>query len=131
MTDDDAKSLAAALEKGLLPSFPERAVTAAALAELVLDATESALALSRGGPARPALEALELLATRLDLYEWDGPPGWDEVLARGLGPRATIAPRASVLDGLGEKRDRAGQLAAAHARARDEAAFLLSLGRHA
>src|SRR5207302_4552415 len=103
--------------------------TALALAELLLDATEAALPLLQAGPARPALEALELLATGLDLYSWDGPPGWDEVLARGLAPAAAVEPRASALDGLGEVPDRAAQLQRLDLRARAEAAHLVELGK--
>ncbi len=128
---DPVKSLAAALEKGFLPGFADRAATSLALAELVLDATESALPLARGDAARPALEALELLATGLDLFSWEGPPGWDVALARGLSPRARAEPAPSVLDGIGDAKDRAGQLLLLHARARAEAGRFLALGKRA
>ena len=83
----------------------------------------------QAGPARPALEALELLATGLDLYSWDGPPGWDEVLARGLAPAAAVEPRASALDNLGEIPDHAAQLQRLDLHARAKAAHLIELGK--
>src|SRR5712691_4647772 len=76
--------LARALAPGLRADFPGREDTALHLAELILDATEPALSLARGGPAEEPLAELELLAMRIDVYAWDGAPGWDEVLSRGL-----------------------------------------------
>jgi hypothetical protein len=123
--------LARSLAAGLRQKFAERDATALALAELVLDGAEVALPLAEGGPPDGALDALELLATRLDLFAWDGPPGWDEVLARGLAKRAPIAPRPAPLDGIGAAPDRAGQHALCVERAREEARRLIALGRAA
>jgi hypothetical protein len=130
-TDRPEAALAAALARGLNERFEAREATASALAELLLDATEDVLPLLEGQPAQPALDALEMLATSLDLYAWDGPPGWDEVLARGLHARAPLEPGPSPLDGLGDAPDRAAQLERADARARSEAALLVSLGKQA
>src|SRR6059058_905849 len=99
MTDAPERELARALEHGLRDAFPERARTALHLAELLLDAVDEALPLARG---RGSAAELELLAQRADVYGWDGPPGWDEVLARGIAERSGIAPGVSTLDGLGE-----------------------------
>ena len=95
------QALAQAISSALLPAFPAREETALHLAELLLDATESALALDRGGDAAQALAALELCATSADVFSWEGPPGWDVVLARGLASRRALAPGAAFLDGLG------------------------------
>lgn len=123
------KALASSLRRALVPGLAERDVTAQALAELVLDAAESAVALERGAAAGPSLAALELLATGLDVYSWDGPPGWDEILARGLGPRAGLLPSPPPLSGLGGAADRAAQLRLIEARARGEAGRFLAHGR--
>ena len=131
-----ARDLAASLLPLLRPGFRERQATAEALAELILDAAEAALSLEGGAPAGPPLATLELLATRADVFAWDGPPGWDEILARGLqrGSSAALSAngdQASVLDGLGDAADRSAQLARAEAAARAEASRLLALGRAA
>ena len=137
-----ARALAASLLHALRPDFRERAATAEALAELILDAAEAALSLEGGAPAGPPLRTLELLATRVDLFAWDGPPGWDEILIRGLRPPAAAGsalgaardlPSAahSPLDGLGDAADRAGQLARAEGAARAESSRFLALGRGA
>jgi hypothetical protein len=124
--------LARALLRALRDDFREREVTALQLAELLLDAAEDALPLVEGAEAGPALERLELLATRADLYAWDGPPGWDEVLKRGLSEsRRAFAPGASPLDGLGAPPTREAQRRLVEVRAREEARNLLALGRRA
>jgi hypothetical protein len=122
------RELARALEHGLRPDFPERAKTALHLAELLLDAVDEALPLSRG---KGDSAELELLAQRADVYGWDGPPGWDEVLAHGIAERGAPDPRPPPLGGLGAKDDRDEQRAAAEERVRDEAQRLLDLGREA
>jgi hypothetical protein len=122
------RELARSLEHGLRPEFPERAKTALHLAELLLDAVDEALPLSRG---KGDSADLELLAQRVDVYGWDGPPGWDEVLERGIAERGAPVPRPPPLDGLGAKDDREEQRALCHERVRDEAQRLLDLGREA
>ena len=128
MSDAPERELARALEHGLRDGFDGRAKTALHLAELLLDAVDEALPLSNG---RSGAGELELLAQRADVYGWDGPPGWDEVLARGIAERSGIAPQPSALDGLGasEHRDDQQQLLAARVRA--EAGRLVGLGREA
>jgi|GEM_PF-1600763 len=127
----EAPGLALAIERGLAAGFPERAATAQLFAELLLDAVDAALPLTRG-PAEPAAEALaqlELLATGADLYSWEGAPGWDEVLVRGLSSRTALLPGVSVLDGLGQPNNRREQRAELFGRARAEAVRLVELGR--
>ena len=123
--------LARALLRGMREDFAERDVSALQLAELVLDATEDALPLAEGAEAGPALARIELLATRADLYAWDGPPGWDEVLARGLKDRGAPSPGSSPLDGLGAGATREAQRKVVEDRARAEARNLLALGQRA
>jgi len=106
--------LAEALARALAPELAARRETALHLSELLLDAAECALPFTRGGDASEALSALELLATRADVFGWDGPPGWDELLARGLVGRTPFEPGASVLDGLGSLSGRAAQRESAY-----------------
>jgi hypothetical protein len=122
------RELARALEHGLRPDFPERAKTALHLAELLLDTVDEALPLSRG---KGDSAELELLAQRADVYGFDGPPGWDEVLARGIAERGPPDPWPPPLGGLGAKDDREEQHALAQQRLREEAQRLLDLGREA
>jgi hypothetical protein len=122
------RELARALEHGLRPDFPERTKTALHLAELLLDAVDEALPLSRG-KGDPA--ELEILAQRADVYGWDGPPGWDEVLARGIAERGAPDAKPSPLDGVGAPEQREDQSALAQDRIRDEAQRFLDLGREA
>jgi len=128
MTDAPERELARALEHGLRDAFPERARTALHLAELLLDAVDEALPLARG---RGSAAELELLAQRADVYGWDGPPGWDEVLARGIGERGELAAGMSPLDGLGDPPGREDQRQLAGERLQTEAQRLVALGREA
>jgi hypothetical protein len=123
--------LAEALSHALAPDLAARRETALHLSELLLDAAECAVPFTSGGDAAEALSALELLATRADVFAWDGPPGWDELLARGLIGRAPFEPGASVLDGLGSLSGRAAQREQLFAAARAEAARLLETARSA
>jgi len=128
MSDAPERELARALEHGLRDGFAERGKTALHLAELLLDAVDEALPLAHG---RGSAAGLELLAQRADVYGWDGPPGWDEVLARGIGERGELEPGPAPLGGLGEPGDREGQRQLATARVRAEARRLVELGREA
>src|SRR3989441_5934956 len=128
MSDAPERELARALEHGLRDGFSERGRTALHLAELLLDAVDEALPLARG---RGSAAELELLAQRADVYGWDGPPGWDEVLARGIGERGELAAGMSPLDGLGDPPGREDQRQLAGARLQTEAQRLVALGREA
>src|SRR5436853_2941340 len=128
MTDAPERELARALEHGLRDGFPERARKALHLAELLLDAVDEAVPLARG---RGSAAELELLAQRADVYGWDGPPGWDEVLARGIGERGELAAGMSPLDGLGDSPGREDQRQLAGERLQTEAQRLVALGREA
>jgi hypothetical protein len=128
MSDPPERELARALEHGLREGFAERGKTALHLAELLLDAVDEALPLARGGGSAASLE---LLAQRTDVYAWDGPPGWDEVLSRGIAERAGLTVHPSPLSGLGEPKEREGQREIAVARVREEALRLIELGREA
>ena len=123
--------LARSLLLGLRSSFAERDATARQLAELLLDAIASAIPLTRHEPSDGPLSQLETLAQQADLYAWDGAPGWDVVLQRGLEPREPIAPGPPVLDGLGLKSERTQQRGELKRRAHAEAERLVSLGREA
>jgi hypothetical protein len=121
--------LAAVLARALRDDFLERDATAQQLAGLLLDTVEAALPLTDHRPAEPALAQLEGLATSADVFAWDGAPGWDEVLARGLLPRPPVTPGSSVLDGIGAQDEREAQRGELKRRARAEASRLLHLGR--
>ncbi len=121
--------LAAVLARALRPGFAEREATALQLAELLLDAVEAALPLTDHRPAEPALVQLEGLATSADVFSWDGAPGFDEVLARGLLPRPPVPAGSSVLDGIGAHDERESQRGELTRRARSEASRLIDLGR--
>jgi len=123
--------LAAALLPAFRPDFAERDATAQKLAELLLDAVAAALPLTRHEPAEAPLAELEALAPETDVYAWDGAPGWDVVLARGLQGRANLAPGPSVLDGLGAWADRTQQRGELKRRAHGEAEKLILLSRDA
>jgi hypothetical protein len=126
-----AEHLARALSHALSPDFPERGPTALHLAELLLDAAETALPLAAGSVEDGQLAAVELLATSADVFAWEGPPGWDEVLARGLLPREPLPAGASVLDGVGAETTRSAQHRALLGRTRACAQLLLEKGRAA
>jgi hypothetical protein len=128
MSEAPERELARALEHGLRSDFGDRSKTALHLAELLLDAVDEALSLASG---KGDSAALELLAQRADVYAWDGPPGWDVVLARGIAERGAADVPASPLDGLGAADDRAEQRAAAQEQLRVEAQRLVELGREA
>jgi hypothetical protein len=124
-------ALADALVKGLREDFAGRKEAALQLAELILDATGPSLELANGGPAGEALGEIELCATGIDVYSWDGAPGWDEVLARGLskGGKQSAAP--DPLSGLGAPDSRDAQRALCEDRSREEARRFLSAAREA
>jgi hypothetical protein len=123
--------LADALVKGLREDFSGRNEAALQLAELILDATGPSLELANGGPAEEALGEIELCATGIDVYSWDGAPGWDEVLAHGLsrGGKESAAP--DPLSGLGAPASRDAQRALCEDRAREEARRFLSAAKQA
>lgn len=121
--------LAAALLRALRDDFAERDATALELAGLLLDTVDAALPLTDHRPAEPALVQLEGLATAADVFSWDGAPGWDEVLARGLRPRPAAPPGSSVLDGIGAHAGREAQRGELKRRARADASRLLTLCR--
>ncbi len=121
--------LAASLARALRDDFAERDATALQLAELLLDTVDAALPLTDHRPTEPALVQLEGLATSADVFSWEGAPGWDEVLARGLRPRPRVAPGWSVLDGIGAHSERESQRGELKRRARAEASRLVELGR--
>jgi hypothetical protein len=123
------ENLARALLGALRPEFPEREATARQLAELILDAVAAALPLTRHDPAEPALSELEAMAQQTDLYAWDGAPGFDVVLARGLGPRPPLPPGPPVLDGIGARPDRTQQRGELKRRAHAEAERLVEHSR--
>lgn len=123
------EELARSLLLALRTDFAEREATARQLAELLLDAVSAALPLTRPEPVAAPLAELETLAQQVDLYAWDGAPGWDVVLRRGLLPRGRVPPGAPVLDGLGARQERTHQRGELKRRAHAEAALLVSLGR--
>ena len=123
------ETLARALLGALRPEFPEREATARQLAELILDAVAAALPLTRHDLAEPALAELEALAQQTDVYAWDGAPGFDVVLARGLGPRPPLPPGPPVLDGIGARPDRTQQRGELKRRAHAEAESLVEHSR--
>ena len=125
--DELARSLRVALRE----DFAEREATARQLAELLLDAISAALPLTRPEPVAAPLAELETLAQQVDLYAWDGAPGWDVVLQRGLLAREPVAPGAPALDGLGARQERTQQRGDLKRRAHAEATRLVSLGREA
>ncbi len=121
--------LASALLEALRPGFAEREATARQLAELFLDAVAAALPLTRHEPAEAPLAELEALAQQTDVYAWDGAPGWDVVLERGLSGRAPVQAGPSILDGLGARPERTQQRGELKRRAHAEAERLLLLCR--
>ena len=123
--------LARSLLVGLRPQFAEREATARQLAELLLDAIAAALPLTRHEPSDRPLAQIESLAQQVDVYAWDGAPGWDVVLRDGIGPREPLEPGPSILDGLGAKPERTQQRGELKRRAHAEAERLVALGREA
>jgi len=121
--------LADSLARGLREDFPGRNEAALQLAELILDATGPALALANGAPAAEALAEIELCATGIDVYSWDGAPGWDEVLARGLSRSGPLSAGSDPVWGLGGSASRDAQRAVCEARAREEASRFLAAAR--
>src|SRR5207302_11270302 len=98
MSERPEKELARSIAVALRPGFARREATALQLAELLLDAVAAALPLTRHEPAEPALAQLEGLATQGDVFSWEGAPGWDVVLAPGLGAGDPMAPGRPGLD---------------------------------
>jgi len=123
------EALAQAILPALRPGFTEREPTARQLSELILDAVSAALPLTRHEPADAALAELEALAQQTDVYAWDGAPGWDVVLARGLVARPPAQPGPPVVGGLGAHPERAHQRGELKRRAHAEAEKLVALGR--
>lgn len=123
------EDLARALLAALRPDFPEREPAARQLSELLLDAVAAALPLTRHDPAEPVLSELEALAQQTDVYAWDGAPGWDVVLARGLGPRPPLPPGPPVVDGIGARPERTQQRGELKRRAHAEARSLVAHSR--
>jgi hypothetical protein len=131
MAELPENELARSLSLGLREDFPEREATARQLAELFLDAIAAAIPLTRHEPADGPLAELETLAQQADVYAWDGAPGWDVVLLRGLMQRERIEPGPSALDGLGAREERTQQRGELKRRAHAEAERLVLLGREA
>ena len=125
------EELAASLRFALRADFEGRDATARQLAELLLDAVAAAIPLTQHQPSDGPLAQLETLAQQVDLYAWDGAPGWDVVLARGLLQREPMPAGPSVLDGLGARTDRTQQRGELKRRAHAEADRLVLLGREA
>jgi hypothetical protein len=125
----EEESLARALLGAFRPEFAEREATSLQLAGLILDAVSAALPLTRHEPAEGALAELELLAQDSDVYAWDGAPGWDVVLARGLAPRPSLPPGPPLLDGIGAHAERTQQRGELKRRAHAEAERLVAFGR--
>ena len=123
--------LAAALLPAFRADFAARDASARQFAQLLLDVVAAALPLTRHEPSEPALAELEALAPDTDVYAWDGAPGWDVVLARGLAGRGKVEPGPAVLDGLGAKTDRTQQRGELKRRAHAEAQTLVALARDA
>lgn len=125
------EELAQKLLPQLRADFEGRDAAALQFAELLLDSVEAALPLTRHGPAELALPQLELLGQQADVFSYEGAPGWDVVLARGLAARAPLPPGPSILSGLGAFAERTQQRGELKRRAQAEAAKLLSHGRAA
>jgi len=125
------QELAQKLLPQLRADFEGRDAAALQFAELLLDSVEAALPLTRHGPAELALPQLELLGQQADVFSYEGAPGWDVVLARGLAARAPLPPGPSIVSGLGAFAERTQQRGELKRRAQAEAAKLLSHGRAA
>ena len=131
MSSGPEHALAAVLVRALREDFPERDAAALQLAELVLDVTGPALRLAAGEAAEGALAEIELCAMQLDVYSWEGGPGWDEILARGLGPDRRSSQPQDPLAGLGAAESRDGQRLLCEQRAREGADRFIALAKEA
>jgi len=125
------ETLAQALLRAFRPDFAEREASARQLSELLLDAVSAALPLTRHEPSETALLELEALAPQTDVYAWDGAPGWDVVLERGLLQRPAGSPGPPVLDGIGAREDRTQQRGELKRRAHAGADRLMEASREA
>ena len=125
------ETLAQALLRAFRPDFAEREASARQLSELLLDAVSAALPLTRHEPSEAALAELEALAPQTDVYAWDGAPGWDVVLERGLLQRPAVSPGPAVLDGIGAREDRTQQRGELKRRAHAGADRLMEASREA
>lgn len=125
------EELAQKLLPQLRPDFAGREAAALQFAELLLDAVEAALPLTRHGPAEIALPQLELLGQQADVFSYEGAPGWDLVLSRGLSERRRVPAGASIASGLGAFAERTQQRGELKRRAQAEASKLLANGRAA
>jgi hypothetical protein len=125
------EDLAQKLLPQLRPDFAERESTALQFAELLLDAVDAALPLTLHAPAGLALPQLELLGQQTDVFAWEGAPGWDVVLVRGLVQRPLLPAGGPVLDGLGASLERTQQRGELKRRAQHEAGRLIEHGRAA
>jgi hypothetical protein len=123
--------LARSLLVALRTDFAEREATALQLAELLLDAIAAAIPLTRHQPADAPLSQFETLAQQVDVFAWEGAPGWDVVLQQGLAQREPLPPNPSVLDGLGTQSERAQVRGELKRRARAEADRLIAAARQA
>jgi hypothetical protein len=131
MTEGPEQRLAAALVEGLRTDFAGRDAAALQLAELILDATQPALDLAGGGAAAEAVAEIELCAMQIDVYSWDGAPGWDEVLLHGLGPGKRESTAPDPLSGLGAQPSREAQRTLCEERAREAARRFLADAKEA
>jgi hypothetical protein len=125
------EELAQKLLPQLRPDFAEREATALQFAELLLDAVDAALPLTHHAPAELALPQLELLGQQVDVFAWEGAPGWDLVLTRGLVQRPLLVAGGPALDGLGTSLERTQQRGELKRRAQHEAGRLIEHGRAA
>jgi hypothetical protein len=125
------EELAQRLLPQLRADFEGREATALQFAELLLDAVDAALPLTLHAPGELALPQLEALGQQADVFAWEGAPGWDIVLARGLKLRPMLPAGAPVLDGLGASPERTKQRGELKRRAQAEAARLILHGRAA
>jgi hypothetical protein len=131
MSSGPEHALASVLVRGLREDFAERDAAALERAELVLDATGPALRLAAGEAAEGPLAEIELCAMQLDVYSWEGGPGWDEILARGLRPDRRISQPRDPLAGLGAPGSRDAQRLLCEQRAREGADRFIALAKEA
>src|SRR3954471_6102399 len=124
-------ALAAVLALGLRADFPGRESAALQFAELVLDVTGPALRVANGEAPQDGLADIDMCAVQREVFAWDAAPGWDGVLARGLGPGRRPSSAHDPVAGLGAESSRDAQPMVCERRARDEAARFLSLAKEA